>query len=142
MSLTVWQSLAKGASSCLVRNQRLLTMVEFLDKKENHIMLIDKKIYRVLNYGEGIEQVNDFINSIRCTDNFDCRNMSKQDAYKNSVCISGRIIDESIKECLIFTVLDAVNYGIEEEKFIELSFEELLEFCEEIESVQYVRDEA
>lgn len=104
-------------------------------------MLVNKKLYRVSNYGEGIERVNDFINSIRCTDNFDCRNMSKNDAYENSDCISGRIIDESIKECLIFTFLDAVNYGVEEDKFIELSFEELLEFCEEVEAISYVKNE-
>lgn len=106
-------------------------------------MLINKKLYRVLRYGQSIGEItNDFINGIRCTDNFDCRNMSIQDAFENSECISGGIVDESIKECLIFTFLDTVNYGVEEDKFIELSFEELLEFCEEIESVQYVRDEA
>ena len=101
-------------------------------------MLVNKKLYRVSNYGEGIERINDFINSIRCTDNFDCRNMSKHDVYKNSECISGEIIDESIKECLIFTFL-YTDYD-EEDKFIELSFEELLEFCEEIEYVQYIND--
>ena len=105
-------------------------------------MLINKKLYRVLQYGESIGEIpNDFINGIWCTDNFDCRNMSIQDALDNSERISGGIIDESIKECLIFTFLDTVNYGVEEDKFIELSFEELLEFCEEIECIQYVNDD-
>lgn len=104
-------------------------------------MFVKKKLYRVSKYGEGIEIINDFINSIRCTDNFDCRNMSRHDAYENSDCISGRIIDESIKECLIFTFLDAVNYGVDEDKFIELSFEDLLEFCEEIECIHFVKNE-
>lgn len=105
-------------------------------------MLVNKKLYRVLRYGESIgEKYNDFINGIRCTDNFDCRNMNIQDAFENSDCISSKIIDENIKECLIFAFLDTVNYGVEEDKFIELSFEELLNFCEEIESVSYVKNE-
>lgn len=106
-------------------------------------MFINKKIYRVSKWGDSVGEItNDFINGIRCTDNLNCRNMSRHDAYENSDCISGRIIDESIKECLIFTFLDTVNYGVDKDKFIELSFEDLLEFCEEIECIQYIRDEA
>lgn len=54
---------------------------------------------------------------------------------KNSECISERIIDESIKDCLIFTFFDAVNYPVKEDEFVEISYENLLEWCEEIEVV-------
>ena len=104
-------------------------------------MLVNKRLYRVSKWGESIgEKYNDFINGIWCTDNLDCRNMNIQDAFENSKCISGGIMDESIKECLIFTFLDAVNYDLETDKFIELSFEELLNFCEEVECIQYIKD--
>lgn len=104
-------------------------------------MLVNKRLYRVSKWGESIgEKYNDFINGIWCTDNFDCRNMNIQDAFDNSKRISGGIIDESIKECLIFTFLDTVNYGVETDKFIELSFEELFNFCEEVECIQYIKD--
>ena len=78
----------------------------------------------------------DFLSGIQCTDNFECRNMSMEDAKKNSKCISGCFIDESIKDCLIFTFFDVINYPVKKDTFIEISYEELLEdFCKEIEMI-------
>lgn len=104
-------------------------------------MLARKKVYRVFRNYELWKKDIDFLNEIRCTDNFNCRNMTIQDAWENSECISGHIIDESIKDCLIFTFLDAINYGLEEDKFVEISYEGLLKCCEEIETIYYVDNE-
>ena len=70
-----------------------------------------------------------------CTDNFDCRNMSMEDSFSKSKCISGSIVDESIKDCLIFTYFDRVNYPVEENTFVEISYEDLLGYCEEVEMI-------
>lgn len=103
-------------------------------------MIKTKKVYQVMDYGELLDKNIDFINGIRCTDNFNVKNMSTQDAWKNSECISGRIIDESIQECLIFTFFDVVNYPVKKDTFVEISYEELLEWCEEIEMVCNVKN--
>jgi len=58
--------------------------------------------------------------------------MSIQGAIENSECLSGRIIDESIKDCLVFTFFDSVNYPVKDDTFIEIPYEELIEYCEEI----------
>lgn len=94
-----------------------------------------------MDYGKLLDKNIDFINGIRCTDNFECRNMSIQDAWKNSECISGRIIDETLKNCLLFTFFDTVNYPVKKDTFIEISYEELLEWCEEIEIVYCVESD-
>ncbi len=84
-------------------------------------MIKKKKLYRVYDYDELLDKKKiDFLNSIWCTDNFECRNMDMEDAMKNSECISGSIIDESIKDCLIFTFFDVVNYPVKEDTFIEI----------------------
>jgi hypothetical protein len=104
--------------------------------KEKYQMIKKKKLYRVYDYGELWDKKKiDFLNNIWCTDNFECRNMSMKDALKNSECISGSIIDESIKDCLIFTFFDVVNYPVKKDEFVEISYENLLEWCEEIEMV-------
>lgn len=47
-------------------------------------MIKKKKLYRVYGYGElWINKKIDFLNGIWCTDNFECRNMSMEDAMKN-----------------------------------------------------------
>ncbi len=84
-------------------------------------MIKKKKLYRVYDYDELLDKKKiDFLNNIWCTDNFECRNMDMKDAKKNSECISGSIIDESIKDCLIFTFFDVVNYPVKEDTFIEI----------------------
>ena len=99
-------------------------------------MLKSKKVYRVFNNNElwSKKQV-DFLHGIMCTDNFDCRNMSMEDSFNNSEYISGCVIDESIKECLIFTFFDKVNYPVKKDTFVEISYEDLLEYCEEVEMI-------
>lgn len=105
-------------------------------------MIKKKKVYRVYVDDELWNKKHiDFFHSIWCTDNFECRNMSMKDAMKNSECISGRIIDESIKDCLIFTFFDSVNYPVKEDTFVEIPYEELLKYCEEIEVVCHVEND-
>lgn len=101
-------------------------------------MIKTKKIYQVMDYGELLDKNIDFMSGIWCTDNFECRDMSMKDAKKNSECISGCIIDETIKECLIFTFFDPVNYSVDKDTFIEIPYEDLLEYGKEIEMVCYV----
>ena len=99
-------------------------------------MIKKKKLYRVYDYGELWDRKKiDFLHGIWCTDNFECRNMSMKDAFSNSEYISGCVIDESIKDCLIFTFFDVVNYPVKEDTFIEISYEDLMEWCQEINMV-------
>ncbi|MEY8432950.1 hypothetical protein AALC75_20995 [Lachnospiraceae bacterium 48-42] len=94
-------------------------------------MIKSKKVYKVMDYDElWSKKKIDIFHSIWCTDNFECRNMNMKDAISNSECISGCVIDESIKNCLIFTFFDPVNYPVEEETFIEIPYEDLMEWCE------------
>lgn len=101
-------------------------------------MIKTKKIYKVMDYGELLDKNIDFMSGIWCTDNFECRNMSMKDAKKNSECISGCFIDESIKDCLVFTFFDPVNYSVDKDTFIEIPYEDLLECCKEIKMVCYM----
>ncbi len=99
-------------------------------------MIKTRKVYQVMDYGELWDKKKiDFLHGIWCTDNFECRNMSMKDALKNSECISGCVIDESIKHCLVFTFFDAVNYPVKEDTFIGMSYEDLMEWCQEINMV-------
>ena len=99
-------------------------------------MIKTKKFYRVYDYDELlVKKKIDFLYGIWCTNNFECRNMNMKDALKNSRCISGCIVNEGIKDCLIFTFFDAVNYSVKKDEFVEISYENLLEWCEEIEMV-------
>lgn len=95
-------------------------------------MITRKKVYEVpdiLDDYAGLSGLFSTPVGIWCTDNFDCENMSIKDAQSNSVCLSGNIFDESIKDCLIFTFLDAVNYGLEKDKFVKIEYEELVAEC-------------
>lgn len=102
-------------------------------------MLKEIKMYRVHDEDKLYRKKQiDFLHGIWCTDNFECRNMSMKEAFDNSKYISGCVIDESIKECLIFTFFDSVNYSVDKDTFIEISYENLLEWCEKINMVCYV----
>lgn len=57
--------------------------------------------------------------------------------FNNSEYISRCIIDESIKDCLLFTFFDAVNYPVKKDTFIEIPYEDLLEYCEKIKMVRF-----
>lgn len=95
-------------------------------------MIKTKKVYQVMDFDELWDKNIVFFSGIWCTDNLECRNMSMEDAKKNSKCISGCFIDESIKNCLIFTFFDPVNYSVDKDTFIEISYEDLLKnFCKE-----------
>lgn len=101
-------------------------------------MIKKKKMYRVYNDDElWSKKKIDFLHGIWCTENFGCRNMSMEDAFNNSVYISGCVIDESIKDCLIFTFFDKVNYSVEEDTFVQIPYGDLLEYCEKIKMVRF-----
>ena len=95
-------------------------------------MIKNKTIYKV---PDNSNKLFDEIIGVWCTDNKECKNMDFEEARKHSKCISGRIIDKSIKDCLIFTFLDAVNHGLKKDKFIEIKYEELIVECDTIEIV-------
>lgn len=98
-------------------------------------MIKVKTLYRVPNTLETFEGVCSTPVGVWCTDNIECENMSIEDAQNNSVCLSGNVIDESIKDCLIFTFLDVINYGIEKDEFVKIEFEKLIAECETIETI-------
>lgn len=75
------------------------------------------------------------IYGIRCTDNMAVRHMTMKDAAKHSIPIEGHIIDESLRECLIFTFFDSTNYSVKEDTFVEITYEDLIEECKPIEIV-------
>lgn len=104
-----------------------------LKKEKMYCVYDEDKLYR--------KKQIDFLHGIWCTDNFECRNMGMKDAFNNSEYISGCVIDESIKDCLIFTFFDSVNYSVDKDMFIEISYENLLEYCKEIEIVYCVESD-
>lgn len=98
-------------------------------------MIKIETVYRVPNILETFEGACGTLMGVWCTDNPNCENMSIEDAQNNSVCISGSIFDESIKDCLIFTFLDAINYDLKQDKFVKIEYEELIAECKQIEMV-------
>lgn len=120
----------------IIRKFRILLIIghEVID------MITRKKVYEVpdiLDDYAGFSGLFSTPVGIWCTDNFDCENMSIKDAQSNSVCLSGNIFDESIKDCLIFTFLDAINYGLEKDKLVRIEYEELVAECKKIEMIVY-----
>lgn len=99
------------------------------------MMIKIKIVYRVPNILETFEGVCGTPMGVWCTDNPICANMSIEDAQNNSICLSGNIFDESIKDCHIFTFLDAINYGLEKDQFIRIEYEELVAECKQIEMI-------
>lgn len=98
-------------------------------------MIKIKTVYRVPNILETFEGTCGTQMGIWCTDNPNCENMSIEDAQNNSVSLSGNTFDESIKDCLIFTFLDAINYGLAKDQFIKIEYEELIAECKQIEMI-------
>lgn len=96
-------------------------------------MITRKILYEVPDILESNKELFSTPVGIWCTNNTDCENMSIKDAQSNSVCLSGNVFNESIKGCLIFTFLDAVNYGLEKDKFVKIEYEELVAECKAIE---------
>lgn len=98
-------------------------------------MITRKKVYEVPDILESDKELFSTPVGIWCTSNPNCENISIKDAQSNSVCLSGNVFDESIKDCLIFTFLDAINYGLEKDKFIKIEHEELITECKQIEMI-------
>lgn len=107
----------------------LITEYEVMD------MITTKTVYKVPNILESDRELFSTPVGIWCADNIECENMSIEDAQNNSVCLSGNVIDESIKDCLVFTFLDVINYGIEKNKFVKIEYKELIAECETIETI-------
>lgn len=72
---------------------------------------------------------------IWCTDNNEVRNMLMEEAWKHSTRISGKIVDESIGNYIIFAFLDSANYAYETDKYIEITWDELIAECEKVEMI-------
>ena len=101
-------------------------------------MIKKEKMYRVYSEDElWSKKKIDFMHGIWCTDNFECRNMDMKDAFDNSEYISGCVIDESIKDCLIFTFFDKVNYPVKKDTFVQIPYGDLLGYCEKIKMVRF-----
>lgn len=98
-------------------------------------MITTKTVYEVPDILESDRELFSTPVGIWCTDNFDCENMNIEDAQSNSVCLMGNIFDESIKDCLIFTFLDTLNYGLEKDKFVKIKYDELVAECKQIEVI-------
>lgn len=98
-------------------------------------VITTKTLYRLPNCLESFEGIASIPFGVWCTTNQNVKNMTMEEARKISHCISGRLIDESIRDCLIFAFLDEANYGYEKDKFVEITFEELIAECEPIEVI-------
>ena len=77
----------------------------------------------------------DIMYGIHCTTNQECRNMNMKEAYKNSKCIDECIVDDSIKDYLIFTFVETVIDGEYDVEFFEIGFERLIEDCNKVEMI-------
>lgn len=104
-------------------------------------MITAKTLYKVPNCLESFEGIASIPFGVWCTNNQEVRNMTMEEAWKSSHCISGKLIDKNISECLIFAFLDEANYGYEKGKFVEIAYEELIAECEPIDFVTCEREE-
>lgn len=59
--------------------------------------------------------------------------MKWEKAYKLCTQITGKIIDDSVKNCCIFVYLDGTNY--DKDEYIEVTWDELMEECEPVEVI-------
>lgn len=94
-------------------------------------MITTKTVYVVPDNSNAFDEII----GAWCTDNTECKNMSFEDARKHSKCLNGKIIDESIKNYLLFTFHDAVNHGLEKDEFVEIKYEDLIAECKPIEII-------
>ena len=63
--------------------------------------------------------------------------MKWEKAYKLSIPSDGKIIDESVKNCCVFVYLDEANYDYKDGKFVEVTWDELMEESEPVEVIVY-----
>lgn len=59
--------------------------------------------------------------------------MKWEKAYKLCTHITGKIIDDSVKNCCIFVYLDGTNY--DKEEYRQVTWDELMEECEPVEVI-------
>jgi hypothetical protein len=86
-------------------------------------MITTKTVYQVT------DDYYDIV-GIHISDNPSVRNMDLEEALKQGNSITGAIIDESIRDYIIYTFLDAPNYGLEDDEYVEIKWEELInEYC-------------
>ena len=95
-----------------------------------------KKCYRLINSNNPCS-----LSGIVCgiwvtTHSFDVINSMKwKKASKLSNIINDEIFDDSIKDCCIFAYLDEPNYGSYGDKYIQITWDELVKECELVEVV-------
>lgn len=63
--------------------------------------------------------------------------MKWEKAYKLCTQITGKIIDDSVKNCCIFVYLDEANYDYKGGKFVEVTWDELMKECTPVEVIVY-----
>lgn len=61
--------------------------------------------------------------------------MKCEKAYKLCTQITGKIIDDSIKNYCNFVYLDEANYDHKDGKFVEITWDELMEECDPVEVI-------
>ena len=77
----------------------------------------------------------DLMCGIWCTTNQECKNMSMKDAFKNSKLLDNCIIDDSIKDYLIFTFMEMTIDEVYDVEFFEIGFDRLIEDCKKVEMI-------
>ena len=106
-------------------------------------MITTKTVYRVPNLFEKSHCfLSDLLCGLWCTNTLTMEDIKQMDFYKetqyNDQCndISGKLIDDSLKDCLFFTFLDKIHYGDDfESKYIEITWDELIAECEKVEMI-------
>lgn len=76
-----------------------------------------------------------------CTDTLKMEDIKKMDFKRiehdnQCKCITGTLIDESLKNCLFFTYLDGIHYGDDfEGRYEEITWERIMEECDPVEVI-------
>lgn len=103
-------------------------------------MITKKTYYRVPNtFEEPYSFLSDLPCGAWCTDKFNMQEVEKMNFYNEVMhndkfeCITGKIIDESIKNCCIFIFHDEPNFGKDE--YIQVTWDEIMEECEPVDVV-------
>lgn len=95
-----------------------------------------KKCYRLIN-SNNPGSLSDIVCGIWITTYsfYTINALPWEKSSKISTIINDKIFDDSIKDCCIFAYLDEQNYGSYGDKYIEITWDELVKECETIEVV-------
>lgn len=110
-------------------------------------MITKKTYYRVPKF---LEKEHCFLADLPCgvwctdilkTDILKMEDVKKMDFEKiihdnQCKCITGTLIDDSLKYCLLFTYLDGIHYGDDfESRYEEITWERIIEECDPVEAI-------